>query len=222
MARKANRRCEHVKRSGDRCDRKATKGKRFCSRCARYHQTAGKAGRPPILHQEIPAGTDQATGKPKTTTREERILTVLRAGAADKHAAAAAGVSQRTLQAWLARAAEHDPGAETSDAEIPKACGAEAMYVLFARRANEARGQGVAGQLAAIGKAARDGDWRAAAWLLERRHPEEYGKRLAVGITSTSSTDPAPHDESIRNELEEAIASSIAEDFDLDPSQVLK
>lgn len=47
----------------------------------------------------------------------------------------------------------------------------------FATEVEKAEGQAVVGWLARIEQAARDGEWTAAAWKLERRYPEVYGRR---------------------------------------------
>ena len=38
-----------------------------------------------------------------------------------------------------------------------------------------------------IQQAAKDGTWQAAAWLLERKHPEEFGRRDRVAISMDST-----------------------------------
>jgi hypothetical protein len=50
-------------------------------------------------------------------------------------------------------------------------------------RLAEAEGRAAIGWLALIEQAAREGNWQAAAWKLERRYPETYGRtfnKLAV------------------------------------------
>jgi hypothetical protein len=47
----------------------------------------------------------------------------------------------------------------------------------FVERIREAEGRAVIGWLAKIEKAATDGNWQAAAWKLERRYPENYGRQ---------------------------------------------
>jgi len=95
------------------------------------------------------------TGRPTKFTSERRdiILDTLRRGASLAAAAAAAGVNPDTVLNWRrARAA-------------------------FALQVDQAMAEGALRALDAIWTAAESGDWRAAAWLLERRYPEEYGRQ---------------------------------------------
>lgn len=48
----------------------------------------------------------------------------------------------------------------------------------FADAVKEAEARGVMGWLAKIEKAANEGTWQAAAWKLERRYPEQYGRTV--------------------------------------------
>lgn len=86
--------------------------------------------------------------------RRRRLLAALEAGATIKMAAAAAGVSEDTLSRW--RKAGPDLEADMQQAEA----------------AGAVRALGV------IQQAAASGTWQAAAWLLERRYPGEYGRRV--------------------------------------------
>lgn len=47
----------------------------------------------------------------------------------------------------------------------------------FSDAIKEAEGEGAVELLAIIKKQAREGTWQAAAWILERRHPEAYGRQ---------------------------------------------
>lgn len=84
---------------------------------------------------------------------KERILQALRIGATYEHACAYAGISNDTLWRYRKDAA-------------------------FRMEVEKAEGQAVVGWLAKIEKAASDGEWTAAAWKLERRYPELYGRRV--------------------------------------------
>ena len=85
-------------------------------------------------------------------TRKDRLLEALRLGATLRMAAAACGVSEDTLARWR----QHHPELQ---AEIETA---ESIAALDA--------------LNTIRLAAQGGTWQAAAWLLERRYPKEYGR----------------------------------------------
>lgn len=96
----------------------------------------------------------------------KEVVASLKRGAYQVHAANAAGVSITTLQRWVKLGRE---GVEP--------------YVQFAididrARAEDAlRNQAVI-SAAAIGKVA--GDWKAAAWNLERKFPKLYGRRAMM------------------------------------------
>ncbi len=44
--------------------------------------------------------------------------------------------------------------------------------------------------MALIGKAAGEGNWQAAAWRLERRFPERWGRKDRVDATVRNANDP--------------------------------
>lgn len=84
----------------------------------------------------------------------ERILQAVRVGSTDEHAAEYGGVDGSTFYRWL------NSKSEFCDA--------------VTRAKAEARTQ----SLARIRKAGADGDWRADAWFLERRYPQDYGRNV--------------------------------------------
>jgi hypothetical protein len=86
--------------------------------------------------------------------RRRRLLAALEAGATIKMAAAAAGVSEDTLAKWRR---------ERPDLQDEM---------------NQAEAAGAVRALGVIQTAAASGTWQAAAWLLERRYPGEYGRRV--------------------------------------------
>lgn len=91
-----------------------------------------------------------------------QIISALASGAFKKHAANAAGVTERTLNNWLRRGEEGEEPYASFVAEVDTAIARDAL-----------RNQAVISQ-AAVGKAA--GDWKAAAWNLERKFPRLYGR----------------------------------------------
>src|SRR5262245_20188727 len=109
----------------------------------------------------------------------ERILAVLRAGGYDETACAAAGVSKQQFYEWLRRGRA---GEGPFDAFL--------VEVLRAQADGEARNVMLVAQQA-------QNSWQAAAWLLERRHPERWGRPSqrntdapAVATETVSTDDP--------------------------------
>jgi len=94
----------------------------------------------------------------RTPEVERRLLEALRVGSTFRLAAAYAGIDHATLYRWLEK-----------DATL-------------ATRIKEAEGAAVVGWLAKIEKAASDGNWQAAAWKLERRYPEDFGRRERLDV----------------------------------------
>ncbi len=93
-----------------------------------------------------------------TSAVQEKIVAYLRAGAYVETAVVAAGVGKTQFYDWLKRGAA-----------------GEATYVAFAAAVEEAQAQSEMRDLALIGKAAET-QWQAAAWRLERRLPQRWGR----------------------------------------------
>lgn len=110
----------------------------------------------------------------------ERLVEMYCLGASQGDACRYAGISPDALQQWikagraqLAALAAMPPGEyETPD---------EAALVLALDRA---QGEFARANLANI-KTAAELQWQASAWLLERRFPEEYGRRDRVEVRHT-------------------------------------
>ena len=105
-------------------------------------------------------------GRPSKLTPEvqEKIVQALHLCNHRKHAAEFAGIEERTLRRWMAR------GKNPNDHE----------YTAFRAAVVEAEAKAKVMAMGCIAKASRDGDWRAAAWLLERRNPEHYAPRSSL------------------------------------------
>ena len=95
-----------------------------------------------------------------------RLLDALRLGASVQMACAAAGISDTTYYRWL-------DGNDRGAVEVESAKTAAALSALES-----------------IQRAAVNGDWRAAAWLLERRYPADYG-RADASVRHTLDVAPA-------------------------------
>lgn len=91
--------------------------------------------------------------------RQLAVLVALEHGCTRRAAASAADIHHSTLYAWM----HNDP--TFSDA------------VEKAENTAEARATTL------VVKAAYEGQWTAAAWWLERRRPDQYGRRLAVDVS---------------------------------------
>jgi len=83
-----------------------------------------------------------------------RIAEALRIGATYEIAAEYAGISRSTLYNWMEKGKEQNSG----------------QYRTFLDSIKTAEARGAIANLAMIESAAKAGDWKAAAWRLERRH----------------------------------------------------
>ncbi len=105
------------------------------------------------------------TGAPPKFTKKRReiILRELADGQTIGTAADMAGIDQRTIHRWK---------------EDPKKAS-------FRRGVARARASAKKTRVGLIGLAARRGEWKAAAWLLERMNPDEFGKSEKVELSGT-------------------------------------
>lgn len=104
-------------------------------------------------------------GRPSKLTPEvsKQITDVIAAGNYIETAAAYAGIHKDTLYDWLKRGRAAKTG----------------IYSDFVEAVEQALAQAEVRDLAIIGKAANE-VWQAAAWRLERRMPQKYGRRARV------------------------------------------
>lgn len=105
--------------------------------------------------------------RPTKFTRDtiDKLVRATRMGATKQLACAHAGISYATLNDW-----ENGKFPRNLD-DDQKALKAEFFDIL-----TRAVGDSGVRALSVIQQAAHQGDWRAAAWLLEHRFPEDYGK----------------------------------------------
>ena len=104
------------------------------------------------------------SGRPSEFTAdvEKAILDALAAGSSVRAACEAAGIGTTTFYRWCSEG-ERD--------------GAPEHLRAFRDGATRARAQARVAYAAIIRRAANDGDWRAAAWFLERSEPEEWAPK---------------------------------------------
>jgi hypothetical protein len=114
-----------------------------------------RTGRPQLL-EEYPKVADD-------------IMTAIRAGNYLHVAAEFAGISKDTLFAWIKRG-KRDIRA-----------GRDTVYAKFAAGQEQALAHAEVHSVAAI-RAATKENWQAAAWLLERRHPDRWGRHVNIHL----------------------------------------
>jgi transposase len=116
-------------------------------------------------------------GRPTKLTPEvqDKIVAALRAGNYQETAAMYAGVEARTFYRWMERG-------ESDDAD-------DEIYRQFRQAVEKAKADAEVRDIALIDKAAHDGSWQAAAWKLERKFPNRWGR---VNRTEISGPDGAP------------------------------
>jgi len=104
----------------------------------------------------------------QTPAAIDRLVEAVELGATWELAAAAAGVDVSTVHRWHA---------DESNRE-------------FCDRLKRAEAVGALAALRSIHEAAVGGTWQAAAWLLERRYPADYGRRVESRV-EVSTPDPS-------------------------------
>lgn len=130
-------------------------------------------------------------GRPTALTEDTigRIVTALSQGATYLLAAKYGGVSYNTFNEWCKRGAAELDRREGNVKEGTRQWESEQIFVEFYEATQKAEAQAAVGWLAKIEKAASDGAWQAAAWKLERRYPDRYGRtRIDHDVTSNGET----------------------------------
>lgn len=118
-----------------------------------------------------------AGGRPTKLNYEvqEKIIQAIKAGNYIETAAAYAGISKSTLYDWLKRGErEKQRVAKNPSYRIRKS---EKIYVEFSDAVEKALAEAEMRDVLLIGKAAEE-QWQAAAWRLERKFPERWGRRI--------------------------------------------
>jgi hypothetical protein len=112
--------------------------------------------------------------------RARRIVKAIRNGVSLVHAALAEGVCTSAINRWRRKGKQH--WMQGLDTEF-------SSFFLAIRRA-AVRGQVRNAQI--VWNAARS-DWKPAAWLLERKFPNEWGRKTAVAVVGKMSVDTTVH-----------------------------
>lgn len=114
------------------------------------HPQKRKAGRPSKLNDDV----------------QKVIVDALVRGNFQNVAAELAGVDNATICRWMEKGQREEP-------EF-------ARYREFREAILVANAEAQDAQITRINRAARDGTWQAAAWLLERRFPDQWGRKDKV------------------------------------------
>jgi hypothetical protein len=101
----------------------------------------------------------------------ERITNAIRVGATLDAASRYGGITRDTFYRWLGAGRKDD---------------AEGLLREFADAIDDALAGWEVTANTLIAKAAQDGVWQAAAWSLERRKPDEYGRRMRLDANVTN------------------------------------
>lgn len=88
-----------------------------------------------------------------------------------KFAAQAAGITETTFYNWMEKGEKEKSG----------------KFFEFFGYIKECQSKAVQLHLKLITKAAKEGSWQASAWILERRHPEEFGRRDRVDLKAEAN-----------------------------------
>lgn len=99
-----------------------------------------------------------------TRAVQEKITSALALGVYRKDAAAFAGISDATFRRWMKRGMKEATG----------------IYAEFRTAVLDAESRAKVLAMGCVTKAIREGDWKAAAWFLERKWPQEYGDRTQL------------------------------------------
>ena len=94
-------------------------------------------------------------GRPTSLTPDtaKRIVDAVSVGGSYKIAAGYGGIAERTLYSWIARGEK-----------------GEEPFCQFLQDLKAAESKGAIQNLSTVIRAAQEGSWQAAAWILERRH----------------------------------------------------
>jgi transposase len=129
-------------------------------------------------------------GRPSTITAEKvaAIIQGVRAGMSYTGAAKRVGVYQQLASWWKTMGTKLDL---RDDLDYSKLSEAEQLYIVLARGVTLAEGTYEWEQLCKLHREA-EGDWRARAWLLERRFPEEWSRKLQLRVDLFPSLPQQP------------------------------
>lgn len=118
-----------------------------------------------------------AGGRPSKLSEEvkETLVEGIEAGLPYKLACEAAGIGYSTFRDWM-------KNAEKIAAGEGKGIRNQAELLKFSEDVKRAEAEGAKTLMALIWSAASEGTWQAAAWILERRHKQDFSLRTEHGF----------------------------------------
>jgi hypothetical protein len=120
----------------------------------------------------------------------QEITTHIRDGNSPTISATLVGISSSTYFNWMSKGSNQEP-----------------KFMEFLESIERAKAQSIVNRVAYIARAADGGNWRAAAWLLERIAPESFGKHSHGCMEQASFRQEEVNDKSEASfeELEEKV-----------------
>lgn len=118
----------------------------------------------------------QSTSVVKYSMDENKVkvlLDALKGGADIRTASQFAGLNYSTVYMWVERGQRENERVEAGLGSSDD----EQAYLDLWQRMRKARAEAVVRNVAQVQKAAQQGDWKAAAWWLERTVPEHYAQK---------------------------------------------
>ena len=132
--------------------------------------------------------------KGKFTPKTKKIiLEAIENGNTNETAARLAGITEQTFYNWLAKGRDEESGA----------------YKTFLEQVEQAEAKALSFMVDKVRQAAYE-DWRAAGWYLERRRPQDWGRRDRLAVDNQ-------HSGSIKTEHEEKHRVEITHMLENDP-----
>lgn len=128
-------------------------------------------GRPSSLTRAFLGSPEEQKEAAKARDPGVLVLRALESGCSMKQATVFAGIAERTVYKWL-----------TKGEGKPKS-----LYGQFVQRVSDAEAKMMSVLTLTIANTATK-DWKAAAWLMERRDPERWGRRAMVQLEARVAT----------------------------------
>jgi hypothetical protein len=124
------------------------------------------------------------TGRRVATINDPKVkllIQALQGGNYIEHACHYADLHPSTVYRWLERGRNEKQAQEQGNPETKS----ELPYVELCDAIEKARASAIVANVTIIQQAARNGQWQAAAWWLERSLPNQYGRKVQAEVSGT-------------------------------------